>query len=179
MPMNVCCEAGARDGHERAVERRRDRPWRASSCRCRAGPRKSTPRSRLPPAFSNSSPDCQSDTMRVISSFASTWPRTSPSLHAPVRVAGLVALDLLGAEQEHRAEQDQEVDDEEQEQDQRVAGRGSGEDSGQRCRGARRRRRRGCRPGSRARSRRARAGRACPRRTCGGTSCASTTAAAA
>ena len=44
------------------------------------GPRKSTPRSRLPPAFSNSSPDCQSETTRVISSLASAWPRTSSSL---------------------------------------------------------------------------------------------------
>ena len=44
------------------------------------GPRNSTPRSRLPPAFSNSSPDCQSETTRVISSFASAWPRTSASL---------------------------------------------------------------------------------------------------
>ena len=43
-------------------------------------PRKSTPRSRLPPAFSNSSPDCQSETTRVISSLASAWPRTSASL---------------------------------------------------------------------------------------------------
>ena len=43
------------------------------------GPRKSTPRSRLPPAFSNSSPDCQSETTRVISSLASCWPRTSSS----------------------------------------------------------------------------------------------------
>ena len=43
-------------------------------------PRKSTPRSRLPPAFSNSSPDCQSETTRVISSLASAWPRTSSSL---------------------------------------------------------------------------------------------------
>ena len=43
-------------------------------------PRKSTPRSRLPPAFSNSSPDCQSETTRVISCLASAWPRTSSSL---------------------------------------------------------------------------------------------------
>ena len=43
------------------------------------GPRNSTPRSRLPPAFSNSSPDCQSETTRVISSLASTWPRMSAS----------------------------------------------------------------------------------------------------
>jgi hypothetical protein len=40
-------------------------------------PRKSSPRSRLPPASSKSSPDCQSDTMRRTSSFASFWPRTS------------------------------------------------------------------------------------------------------
>ena len=43
-------------------------------------PRNSTPRSRLPPAFSNSSPDCQRLTTRVISSLASAWPRTSASL---------------------------------------------------------------------------------------------------
>ena len=43
-------------------------------------PRNSTPRSRLPPAFSNSSPDCHSETTRVISCLASTWPRTSSSL---------------------------------------------------------------------------------------------------
>ena len=44
------------------------------------GPRKRTPRSRLPPAFSNSSPDCHRETTRVISSLASTWPRMSSSL---------------------------------------------------------------------------------------------------
>ena len=44
------------------------------------GPRNSTPRSRLPPALTNSSPDCQSETTRVISSLASAWPRTSASL---------------------------------------------------------------------------------------------------
>ena len=43
-------------------------------------PRKSSPRSRLPPARSNASPDCHSVTTRRTSSFASTWPRTSPSL---------------------------------------------------------------------------------------------------
>ncbi len=43
-------------------------------------PRKSRPRSRLPPAFSNRSPDCQRETMRRISSFASAWPRTCSSL---------------------------------------------------------------------------------------------------
>ena len=43
------------------------------------GPRKSTPRSRLPPARSNSSPDCHSETTRRISSLASAWPRTSAS----------------------------------------------------------------------------------------------------
>ena len=44
------------------------------------GPRNSTPRSRLPPALTNSSPDCQSETTRVISCLASAWPRTSASL---------------------------------------------------------------------------------------------------
>ena len=43
-------------------------------------PRKSRPRSRLPPACSNASPDCQSVTTRRTSSFASAWPRTSSSL---------------------------------------------------------------------------------------------------
>jgi hypothetical protein len=43
-------------------------------------PRKSSPRSRLPPARSNASPDCQSVTTRRTSSLASTWPRTSASL---------------------------------------------------------------------------------------------------
>ena len=43
-------------------------------------PWKSRPRSRLPPAPSNTSPDCQRVTMRRISSFASAWPRTSSSL---------------------------------------------------------------------------------------------------
>ncbi len=43
------------------------------------GPRKSIPRSRLPPAASKASPDCHSETMRLTSSFASFWPRTSPS----------------------------------------------------------------------------------------------------
>ena len=43
-------------------------------------PRKSSPRSRLPPAPSNTSPDCQRVTTRRISSFASAWPRTWSSL---------------------------------------------------------------------------------------------------
>ena len=50
-------------------------------------PRNSSPRSRLPPAFSNSSPDCHSVITRVISSLASAWPRTSsiftPQLASP------------------------------------------------------------------------------------------------
>ena len=43
-------------------------------------PRKSRPRSRLPPAASNASPDCQSETTRRTSSFTSACPRTSSSL---------------------------------------------------------------------------------------------------
>ena len=50
-------------------------------------PRNSSPRSRLPPAFSNSSPDCHRVITRVISSLASAWPRTSsiftPQLASP------------------------------------------------------------------------------------------------
>ena len=42
-------------------------------------PRKSRPRSRLPPAFSNASPDCQSAITRRTSSLASFCPRTSAS----------------------------------------------------------------------------------------------------
>ena len=44
------------------------------------GPKKSTPRSRFPPWRSNCSPDCQIETTRRTSSFASAWPRTSSSL---------------------------------------------------------------------------------------------------
>ena len=47
-------------------------------------------------------------------------------LDAPVRVARLVALDLLDRQEEQRAEQDQEVDEEEDEQDQRRTGAASG-----------------------------------------------------
>ena len=43
------------------------------------GPKNSTPRSRLPPWRSNCSPDCQIETTRRTSSFASAWPRTSSS----------------------------------------------------------------------------------------------------
>ena len=43
-------------------------------------PKRSRPRSRLPPARSNCSPDCQISTTRRTSSFASTCPRTSSSL---------------------------------------------------------------------------------------------------
>ena len=43
------------------------------------GPRNRIPRSRLPPAFSNASPDCQSETILRTSSFASACPRTSSS----------------------------------------------------------------------------------------------------
>ena len=39
----------------------------------------SRPRSRLPPAFSNWSPDSHSETTRRTSSLASAWPRTSSS----------------------------------------------------------------------------------------------------
>ena len=42
-------------------------------------PRKSRPRSRLPPARSKRSPDCHRVTMRRISSFASACPRTCSS----------------------------------------------------------------------------------------------------
>ena len=43
------------------------------------GPKKRTPRSRLPPWRSNCSPDCQIETTRRTSSFASACPRTSSS----------------------------------------------------------------------------------------------------
>ena len=42
-------------------------------------PWKRRPRSRLPPALSNASPDCHRLMTRRTSSFASAWPRTSPS----------------------------------------------------------------------------------------------------
>jgi hypothetical protein len=44
------------------------------------GPKNNTPRSRLPPWRSNCSPDCQIETTRRTSSFASACPRTSSSL---------------------------------------------------------------------------------------------------
>ncbi len=43
-------------------------------------PNSRSPRSRLPPARSKWSPDCQMSTTRRTSSFASVWPRTSSSL---------------------------------------------------------------------------------------------------
>ena len=43
------------------------------------GPKNRTPRSRLPPCRSNCSPDCQIETTRRTSSFASACPRTSSS----------------------------------------------------------------------------------------------------
>ena len=70
-------------------------------------PMNSRPRSGLPPALRNSSPDCHSEMTRVTSSLGSAWPRTSSSLHAPVGVARLVALHLLEAEEQQRPEQDQ------------------------------------------------------------------------
>ena len=42
-------------------------------------PMNSRPRSGLPPALRNSSPDCQSEITRVTSSLGSAWPRTSES----------------------------------------------------------------------------------------------------
>ena len=75
-------------------------------------PRKSTPRSRLPPAFSNSSPDCQSETTRRDLLLGLGLAADVVELDAPVRVAGLVGLDLLDAEEDQRPEQDQEVDEE-------------------------------------------------------------------
>ncbi len=57
-------------------------------------PRKRRPRSRLPPARSNASPDCQMVTTRRTSSFASSWPRTSSSLTPHSRVARLERPDL-------------------------------------------------------------------------------------
>ena len=80
-------------------------------------PRKSKPRSRLPPARSNASPDCHKVTMRRTSSFASAWPRTCSSFTPPLGVAGLVPADLRDAHQHHRAHEDEEVRGEEEEDD--------------------------------------------------------------
>ena len=57
-------------------------------------PWKSRPRSRLPPALSKTSPDCQRVTMRRISSFASAWPRTSSSLTPQSASPGSKTFDL-------------------------------------------------------------------------------------
>ena len=74
-------------------------------------PRKSKPRSRFPPARSNASPDCQIETTRRTSSFASACPRTSASFDAPLRVARLEGLDLREVHEQERAEEDREVHD--------------------------------------------------------------------
>jgi len=79
------------------------------------GPRKSSPRSRLPPARSNASPDCQSETTRQTSSFASSWPRTSWML-TPLGIPRLERLDLREVHQQERAEEDDEVEDQEDRQ---------------------------------------------------------------
>ena len=98
-------------------------------------------------------------------------------LDAPVRVARLVALDLAGAEQQQRAEQDQEVREEEDEDDRQVAEeaparrRRTGRRSTRgRRRSSCRRRRTSCRS---SRSRPARPPSRTGARRCG-TSCAST-----
>ena len=78
-------------------------------------PRKSSPRSRLPPARSNASPDCQSVTTRRTSSFASTWPRTSASLTPHSASPGSKPRICEMPMQQHRAHEDREVGDEEEE----------------------------------------------------------------
>ena len=116
MPMNVCAkpEPGIEtNGQLNPVAI----PFASIVLPVPGAPRKSSPRSRLPPASSNCSPDCHSVTMRRTSSFASFWPRTSFEPHAPVGVAGLEAADLADAHEHHRAEQDQEVEDAEEEEE--------------------------------------------------------------
>ena len=78
-------------------------------------PRKSRPRSRLPPARSNASPDCQIETTRRTSSFASACPRTSSSLtpHSASPGSNARICDRFISEQ--RPDQDREVGDEEEE----------------------------------------------------------------
>ena len=76
-------------------------------------PRNSRPRSRLPPARSNASPDCHSE---IDAARPPPWPRPGRArrrAYAPVGVARLVALDLPEADDQQRAEQDQDVDQEE------------------------------------------------------------------
>ena len=172
-------EAGARDRHERAVERRRDRlgehrlagAGRAeeqhAALALAAGLLELL--ARLPER------DHARDLLLGLGLAADVL-----ELDAPVRVARLVALDLLDAEEHQRPEQDQEVD-----QEQRST----------RMSAQLRRRRRG-RSGialstssiaaprlvaledARSRARRS-ANSDAPEDTCGGTSCASTRAAAA
>ena len=73
------------------------------------GPRKSRPRSGLPPAFLNSSPACQRLIMRVISCLASAWPRTCSSLTPQSASPGSYDLDLADRHQQERPEQDADV----------------------------------------------------------------------
>ena len=108
-------EAGAGDRDERRVEAGRDRlrEHRLAGARLRRG--RAAPRSRLPPARSNASPDCQRQTTRRTSSFASAWPRTSSSLTPHCASPGSKPRICAEAHQQHRADQDGEVRDEEEE----------------------------------------------------------------
>ena len=86
------------------------------------GPRKSRPRSRLPPALLEGLARLpEVDDARDLALGLGLAAHVV-ELDAPVGVAGLVALDLLDAEEQHRAEEDQQVDQEEQRQDQARTG---------------------------------------------------------
>ena len=115
-------EAGAWDGHERAVEGRRDRLGEHRL----AGARRAEEHdaalalaagldellARLPEG------DDAGDLLARLLLAADV-----AELDAPVRVTWLVDLDLLGAEEQQRAEQDQEVGEEEDQDDRQVAER--------------------------------------------------------
>ena len=127
-------EAGAGDRDEGRVEVRSRSPSPASSCRCPGAPRKSTPRSRLPPAASKCSPDCQSETIAADLLLRLLLPADVVELDAPLGVAGLEAADLADAHQHERAHEDQEVADEEEPEEEELHPERS------RCRSRRRRR---------------------------------------
>ena len=84
------------------------------------GPKKSRPRSRLPPAASNASPDCHSETTRLTSSLASFCPRTSPSRTPQSASPGSNPLICVIPTSMQRPQQDQEVEEEEDREDDRV-----------------------------------------------------------
>ena len=74
-------------------------------------PRKRRPRSRLPPARSNASPDCQIETTRLHLLLRLRLPTDVRKFDSPLGVSRLEGLDLREVHDQQRAEEDREVHD--------------------------------------------------------------------